>query len=134
MLGMPQDNGGQIREFEAELAKLRPDFARESPIGLGCLLDFGFYMGSQLLRDADAMSMSHSLELRTPYVDTEVVKFSRSCRDDYKLRYDGGLDGHYSHSGAKRVLIDALRDILPADMAQRPKARFCLADGPLDAQ
>lgn len=126
MLRLPQDNNGQIHEFEAELVKLRPDFARESPIGLGCLLDFGFYMGSQLLRDADAMSMSHSLELRTPYVDVEVVDFSRSCQDDYKLRYDGGLDGHYSHSGAKRVLINALRDILPSDMAQRPKRGFAL--------
>jgi asparagine synthase (glutamine-hydrolysing) len=83
-------------------------------------------MGSQLLRDADAMSMAHSLELRTPYVDVEVVKFARSCQDDYKLRYDGGLDGHYSHSGAKRVLIEALRDVLPADIAQRPKRGFAL--------
>ena len=126
MIGRPSDNFRQIHQFEEQLAELRPDFAGESTIGLGCLLDFGFYMGSQLLRDADAMSMAHSLELRTPYVDVEVVNFSRSCQDDYKLRYDGGLDGHYSHSGAKRVLIHALRDVLPVDMAQRPKRGFAL--------
>jgi asparagine synthase (glutamine-hydrolysing) len=126
MIGSPSNHSDQICQFEEHLAKLRPDFANETPFGLACLLDYGFYMGSQLLRDADAMSMSHSLELRTPYVDTEVVKFSRNCKDEYKLSYNGGLDGHYSHSGAKRVLIHALRDVLPADMAQRPKRGFVL--------
>jgi asparagine synthase (glutamine-hydrolysing) len=126
MVGRSSNSFGQIEQFDDQLSKLRSDFVRETPIGLACLLDFGFYMGSQLLRDADAMSMWHSLELRTPFVDTEVVEFSRSCQDDYKLRYDGGLDGHYSHSGAKRVLIHALRDVLPAGIAQRPKRGFAL--------
>ena len=126
MVGLAPDKAGQTHKFEAALRKLRPDFARESTGGLACLLDFGMYMGSQLLRDADAMSMSHSLELRTPYVDVEVVDFARSCKEEYKLRYDGGLDGHYSHSGAKRVLIHALRDVLPANIAKRPKRGFAL--------
>jgi asparagine synthase (glutamine-hydrolysing) len=126
MIGQPEDNSEQVHEFVDALTELRSDYGREGPIGLACLLDFHFYMGSQLLRDADAMSMSHSLELRTPYVDVEVVDFARSCQNDYKLRYDGGLDGHYSHSGAKRVLIHALRDVLPLDIAQRPKRGFAL--------
>ena len=126
MIGRRSGNSGQVEQFNEQLSKLRSDFFRETPIGLACLLDFGFYMGSQLLRDADAMSMWHSLELRTPFVDLEVVKFSRTCQDDFKLRYDGGLGGRYSHSGAKRVLIHALRDVLPADIAQRPKRGFAL--------
>jgi asparagine synthase (glutamine-hydrolysing) len=83
-------------------------------------------MGNQLLRDSDVMSMAHSLELRTPLVDVEVVGFSRTCLDEYKLRTDGGDDGRYEQSGAKRVLIQAIRGLLPADIDRRPKRGFAL--------
>ena len=33
-----------------------------------------WYLRNQLLRDSDSMSMAHSLELRTPLVDTELFK------------------------------------------------------------
>ena len=64
MLGLRCDRFGQIKQYEYYLSELRPEFQRESPIGLSCLLDFWVYMGSQLLRDSDVMSMKHSLELR----------------------------------------------------------------------
>src|SRR5207253_9933397 len=49
-----------------------------------------------------------------------------SCRDDYKLRANGAGDGRYAESGAKRVLIKALSDVLPADIGSRPKRGFAL--------
>ena len=126
LLGLPADSASDVKGFEAYLAGLGIDYRKETPIGLSCLLDFWVYMGSQLLRDSDVMSMSHSLELRTPLVDLEVVQFSRSCLDDYKLHSDGGLDGRYASSGAKRVLLHALRDVLPTDISRRPKRGFAL--------
>jgi asparagine synthase (glutamine-hydrolysing) len=98
----------------------------ESPIGLSCLLDARVYMLDQLLRDSDATSMAHSLELRVPLVDLEIVRFARSCDDRYKLRPDGGANGQYGTSGAKRVLIEALADVLPATIVNRPKRGFAL--------
>jgi asparagine synthase (glutamine-hydrolysing) len=98
----------------------------ETPLGLACLLDHRVYMQSQLLRDADAVSMAHSLELRVPLVDLEVVKFSRSCRDDFKMSQTGGASGEYAASGAKRVLIHALRDVLPEKLKTRVKKGFAL--------
>jgi asparagine synthase (glutamine-hydrolysing) len=83
-------------------------------------------MGCQLLRDSDATSMAHSLELRVPFVDLEVVGFSRSCADEYKLSPDGGESSQYQASGAKRVLIHALKDVLPPTIAGRPKRGFAL--------
>ncbi len=68
------------------------DWRSESMVGLSCLLDSRVYMTSQLLRDSDAASMAHSLELRVPLVDLELVDFSRTCADEYKLRFDGGGD------------------------------------------
>ena len=126
MVGLPCEYDGQISQFEKQLAGLRSDYRRETPVGLACLLDFGVYLRNQLLRDSDVMSMANSLELRTPFLDREVVNFSRTCQDQFKLHYDGGFDGHYAHSGSKRVLIHALRDLLPADIAKRPKRGFTL--------
>jgi asparagine synthase (glutamine-hydrolysing) len=124
--GLSFDSAGDVTKLESYLSTISDDVRRESPIGLACLLDSGVYMGNQLLRDSDVMSMAHSLELRTPLVDVEVAKFSRTCLDEFKLRFDGGFDDRYAQSGAKRVLIQAMRDVLPADIATRPKRGFAL--------
>jgi asparagine synthase (glutamine-hydrolysing) len=83
-------------------------------------------MRSQLLRDSDAASMASSLELRVPLVDLRVAEFTRSCADQFKLYPGGGGSSKYGQSGAKRVLIEALRDILPPDIGNRPKRGFSL--------
>jgi asparagine synthase (glutamine-hydrolysing) len=103
-----------------------PCWREESTIGLSCLLDTSIYMGCQLLRDSDAVSMAHSLELRVPLVDLRVAEFARSCADEFKLEPDGGNGLAYGASGAKRVLIHALRDLLPPDIGRRPKKGFGL--------
>jgi asparagine synthase (glutamine-hydrolysing) len=126
MAGLPVDAAEDVGQLESYLAAAAGDHRSESPVGLACLLDACVYMGNQLLRDSDVMSMAHSLELRTPLVDVEVVRFSRTCLDEYKLRTDGGSDGRYEQSGAKRVLIQAIRDLLPADIDRRPKRGFAL--------
>jgi asparagine synthetase B (glutamine-hydrolysing) len=116
--------GGQEAKFVAILDGIEANWRHESPVGLSCLLDTRVYMVNQLLRDADAASMAHSLELRVPLVDLEVMGFSRSCDDRFKLSASGGKTGQYQSSGAKKVLIHALRDVLPADVAQRRKRGF----------
>jgi asparagine synthetase B (glutamine-hydrolysing) len=119
-----QRNG--CREIEDRLASVNPEWCRESILGLACLLDVDVYMRSQLLRDSDATSMASSLELRVPLVDLRVAEFSRSCADDFKLNRRGSKRAEYVNTGAKRVLIEALRDVLPANVAQRPKRGFGL--------
>ena len=124
LTGFPDRNGHQVGRFEALLDAVSPSWRKESPLGLSCLLDVSVYMGSQLLRDSDATSMAHSLELRVPYVDMEVAAFARTCGDDFKLSFDGGTDHHYHNSGAKQVLVRALRDVLPPGTESRPKRGF----------
>lgn len=128
--GLKRDGYGDI---EQRLAALNPEWQRESIVGLGCLLDVDVYMRSQLLRDSDTTSMASSLELRVPYVDLKVAEFSRSCADDFKLRQAAGTrreyeNRQYENTGAKRVLIEALKDILPPDVAKRPKRGFAVPD------
>jgi asparagine synthase (glutamine-hydrolysing) len=117
---------GRVEEIERLLSASTPQWRRESPVGLSCLLDVDIYMRSQLLRDSDAASMASSLELRVPLVDLRVAEFTRSCADDFKLYSGGGNGSEYRKSGAKRVLIKALEDILPPNIADRPKRGFSL--------
>ena len=103
-----------------------PDADRDdAPDGLTPLqhvswLELRGYMRNVLLRDSDVFSMAHHLELRVPFVDREVAAASTEVADELKVR-----------SGrAKAVLIDAVRDLLPAQVWQRPKQGFTL---PFDA-
>ena len=119
------DRNDQMR-FVQLLAAKSPNLERETAVGLSCLLDTQAYMICQLLRDSDVTSMAHSLELRVPLVDLAVEEFSRTCDDCFKLDPTGGTSSHYRQSGSKRVLIHALRDLLPPGIMDRPKRGFAL--------
>jgi asparagine synthase (glutamine-hydrolysing) len=77
-------------------------------------LEMRSYMLNTLLRDADAMSMAHSLELRVPLLDHPVVEFVASQPDAVKQH-----DGRY-----KPLLVEALGDLLPDEVSTRPKRGF----------
>jgi asparagine synthase (glutamine-hydrolysing) len=80
-------------------------------------LELRGYMTNTLLRDTDAMSMAHSLEVRVPFVDTRVVDFVLSLPGEWKLR-----DG----AGPKPLLADVMSDLLPREFMARPKMGFTL--------
>ncbi len=90
-----------------------------NPVDQGCQLDVWAYMGCQLLRDSDTTSMASSLELRVPLVDRAIAACARSIPARHKIE-EGALPP------AKRVLVEAVRDLLPADIHQRPKRGFAL--------
>ena len=62
----------------------------------------------------DKMSMAMSIEARAPFEDHALVNFGLSLPLDYKLR--GG--------GFKTILKDAVRDLMPAEILNRPKWGF----------
>ena len=80
-------------------------------------LELTGYMTNTLLRDTDAMSMAHSLEVRVPFVDTKVV--------DYVLLLPGEWKAP-SRVGPKPLLADAVGDLLPREFLNRPKMGFTL--------
>jgi asparagine synthase (glutamine-hydrolysing) len=87
------------------------------------------YMNNQLLRDIDAVSMSHSLEVRVPFIDPVVADVALSLPDSAKLGAVGELNGaseqsSYAETGAKRILIDIRRRLLASDAAAQPKRGF----------
>ena len=82
-------------------------------------LELRGYMTNTLLRDTDAMSMAHSLEVRVPLVDVKVVEFALSLPGKWKL--NNGTNGV-----SKALLADAVADLLPRDLLARPKMGFTL--------
>ena len=125
MAGLGADRTLEVARFAALLNLDSNDWTRESPIGIACLLDTRVYMTQQLLRDSDATSMRIRWSCR-PVRRFGVADFSRSCNDEFKLRGDGGSSSQYYGSGSKRVLIHALRDLLPLAISNRPKKGFAL--------
>jgi asparagine synthase (glutamine-hydrolysing) len=68
------------------------------------------YMNDQLLRDVDAVSMAHSLEVRVPFLDPVVTDAALSLPSEAKLRRaDRG-----EWKPGKQVLRDLLSTILPS--------------------
>jgi asparagine synthase (glutamine-hydrolysing) len=74
------------------------------------------YMRNTLLRDSDVFSMAHALELRVPFLDREVLAAAFQVADALKL----------SRRLAKPLLVGATRDLLPAEVWDRPKQGFVL--------
>ena len=90
------------------------------------------YLTNQLLRDIDAVSMAHSLEVRVPYLDTVVVDTALSLPDAAKLGDVYGADPlgqTYRQSGAKRVLIDVGKRWLPPEFDVQRKRGFAMPFG-----
>ena len=90
-----------------------------SPDDLGRLdqmlqADTHTYLPGDLLVKMDRMSMAHSLEARSPFLDQDIVQFAASLPEAYKRRGNAG----------KLVLKRACADLLPEDIQTRPKQGF----------
>jgi len=88
------------------------------------------YTANQLLRDIDAASMAHSLEVRVPFLDPVVADLALSLPDDAKLgehpRSSANGPRSYREAGTKRILLDAAKDFLPAGFDTRAKTGFSM--------
>jgi len=71
------------------------------------------YLQNILLRDTDQMSMAVALEVRGPFLDYKLTEFVLGLPDSYK-----------SIGTPKKLLIDALGDLLPEDIYNRKKMGF----------
>ena len=77
-------------------------------------LDALTYLPNDILTKVDRASMAVALEVRAPFLARDVVEFAFSLPDAYRMR---GLRG-------KRILRDAVRDLLPVEVLRRPKKGF----------
>ena len=86
------------------------------------------YTQNQLLRDIDAVSMAHSLEVRVPFLDPVVTDMALSLPWHAKLGNVNTLSNPtaatYRETGTKKILIDIGIALLPDNMDLQKKRGF----------
>ncbi len=78
------------------------------------LFDLNVYLPGQLLAKIDRMSMMNSVEVRSPFLDTELAEFVFNLPIKYKMNKNGG----------KIILKDILEEIMPHKFVHRRKQGF----------
>jgi len=73
------------------------------------------YMQHVLLRDSDQMSMAHSLEIRVPFLDHNVVELATHLSNNMK-----------NPTSPKKFITETFSDILPHEVVNRKKMGFTL--------
>lgn len=79
-------------------------------------LDMGFYLVDDLLTKTDRVSMAHSLEVRVPFLDTEVTDLAMRLPTNMKVR----------GTTKKRLLRMAAEPLLPPEILSAPKQGFSI--------
>lgn len=97
------------------LAAAWEGFDRDPPTR-AMIADLLTYLPGDLLVKVDLASMAHSLECRAPFLDHRVVELAMRIPSDQKLRIREGR--------SKVVLKRAFHDLLPREIARRPKMGF----------
>jgi len=77
-------------------------------------LDLNLWMPGDILLKADKMSMAHSLELRVPFLDREIMAYAQTLPSEYKIN---GINTKY-------ILRQASKNILPEEWVNRIKLGF----------
>jgi asparagine synthase (glutamine-hydrolysing) len=81
-------------------------------------IDLNTWLVGDILAKADKMTMAHSLELRVPFLDTEVAKLAATLPDKFKWPEGKG------RGTTKYLLREAFRSVLPESTRTRKKLGF----------
>lgn len=82
--------------------------------------DLTTFLPGGILVKVDRMSMAHSLEVRAPILDRDVIEFAATVPSDFKFK----------HGEKKHILKEAFKPLLPDDILYRKKMGFSV---PLDS-
>ncbi len=78
--------------------------------------DFESYLPNDLLVKADMGSMGNSLELRSPFLDFNLVEWGVSLPSKYKI----------ANFETKHILKEIAREFIPRELIDRPKMGFAI--------
>ena len=108
------DLGKSQAEFLSRKRDILKQFTSANDINETLYTDMQLVLVNDMLTKVDLMSMANSLEVRVPFLDHELVNFAFQLPGEFKV----------SKNGRKRILKDAFRDILPAELYSRNKMGF----------
>jgi len=84
------------------------------PLNLTLEIDQQELLPNQVLAFMDRLSMAHSVEIRSPYLDYRIIEFANRLPGDFKIRQ--GVN--------KYVHKLAMQGLVPEDLLNRPKEGF----------
>ncbi|HIB66382.1 MAG TPA: asparagine synthase (glutamine-hydrolyzing) [Phycisphaerales bacterium] len=109
---------GNFSKFstQAHLKSIMSDLTAGDPTNRILETEFLTQLPDQVLAFTDRLSMAHSLEIRTAFLDTQVMEFVARIPERFKIR----------DRDVKVALKTAARPYLPASAIDRPKEGFVL--------
>lgn len=110
---LPPDPGDTILTCWEELVPLMEE---TDELGGFHFLEVRSSLPDELLMYADKLSMTHSLEVRVPYLDREVVEFVERLPAAFKVRNGKG----------KWIHREVCKGFLPHEIMKRPKRGFAV--------
>lgn len=102
------------RDYQSAKAQLLKGIPESENINDILISDMNLVLVNDMLTKVDLMSMANGLEVRVPFLDYELVNFTFSLPSSFKI----------NSSLRKRIVQDAFRDVLPAELYNRPKKGF----------
>jgi asparagine synthase (glutamine-hydrolysing) len=96
------------RGLQNDIESLANDFQKVAA------MELQFYSRNQLLRDADVFSMANSVELRVPFLDTQLTEAALGIAPEY----------HFEGGRGKRITRRILGELAGEEIPQRPKMGF----------
>ena len=104
-----QENSAErARRIQEDIESLANNFQKVAA------LELQFYARNQLLRDADVFSMANSVELRVPFLDSQLMAAALAISPEY----------HFEGGRGKRITWRILRELAGERIPQRPKMGF----------
>jgi asparagine synthase (glutamine-hydrolysing) len=110
---VPPNTGDKIFECWDDLTCLMDD---TDELGGLQFLEMRSSLPDELLMYADKLSMAHSLEVRVPYLDKEVVEYVQRLSSGFKVR----------HGATKWLHRQVCLDFLPPQFLRRTKRGFAV--------
>jgi asparagine synthase (glutamine-hydrolysing) len=110
----PVAGNGAVAGHPDQILDSGLDLAALGPRAWMMAIDFMTYMHGDILVKVDRASMAESLEVRCPFLDTEVVEFAWTLPDEQRI----------GSRGPKFVLQDLARRLVPPEVVDRPKMGF----------
>jgi asparagine synthase (glutamine-hydrolysing) len=101
---------------QEHLRRLFAGLTATDPLNRILEAEFRTFLPDQVLTFVDRLSMAHSLEVRAPFLDTEVVTFVAGLDGAWKIR----------HGETKYLLKRAAARYFPEAMVDRPKEGFVM--------
>ena len=121
----PEKSGlltGPFRDMAGKNSTLdffRDQFAHltsRDPLNRVLEMEWNTQLPDQMLAFADFLSMAHSVEIRSPFLDYRLVEFVATIPGRFKI----------SNGSVKNILKKAARGLIPEEITRRPKEGFVL--------